>query len=217
MESAPKAILWLSLATTLHAAAAPGRLPSDLRPFLEAKCIVCHGAENPQAGLDLSAIGFDLDSQHNRDQWVRIHDRVRDGEMPPPAVGKIDEAAKSGFLTPLADAIVAYEQSEAATRGRSVLRRLNRYEYENTLRDLLAAPWLDLKDSLPEDGIVRRFNKSGQALDISHVQMARYMAAAGEAMELALNAAFEPETTEKYYVREESVFPAFTGCSTTRS
>jgi len=202
-----KSLALVGLGSLLYAASSsPNAMPTGARAFLDQRCIACHGSDNPQAGLDLTAIGFDLDDQHNRDRWVRIHDRVRDGEMPPPAIGKLDHAAKKAFLSPLADAIVAYEQSEAATRGRSVLRRLNRYEYENTLRDLLAAPWLDLKDSLPEDGIVRRFNKSGQALDVSHVQMARYMAAAGEAMELALAAAFELETTEKYYVREEKRF-----------
>ena len=66
--------------------------------------------------------------------------------------------------------------------GRAVWRRLNRYEYENALRDLLAAPWLQLRDMLPEDGEAHRFNKSGEALDVSHVQMARYLAAAEYAL-----------------------------------
>src|SRR5947207_14423549 len=84
--------------------------------------------------------------------------------------------------------------ADANTTGRSVLRRLNRYEYENTLRDLLSAPWLQLKDSLPEDGILQRFNKSGQSLDVSHVQMMRYMEAAEQAIRLALASASQAET-----------------------
>ena len=63
-----------------------------------------------------------------------------------------------------------------------MLRRLNRYEYENTVRALLSAPWLQLRDSLPEDGLIHRFNKVGQGLDVSHVQMARYMEAAEQAI-----------------------------------
>src|SRR5215470_7973675 len=80
-----------------------------------------------------------------------------------------------------------------ADQGRSVLRRLNRYEYENTVRDLLSAPWLQLRDSLPEDGLVNRFNKSGQALDVSHVQMARYMEAAELAIRAVVAASDQPE------------------------
>ena len=44
---------------------------------------------------------------------------------------------------------------------------MNRYEYENTLRDLLGAPWLQVKEMLPEDGLAHRLNKSGEALDVS--------------------------------------------------
>lgn len=202
-----KAAACAAIGSLLYAAeSTPSALPEDTRAFLDQKCIACHGAENPQGGLDLTAIGFDLDDIDSRERWVRIHDRVRDGEMPPAPMGPLDADASSRFLSSLSDSIIAHETSEAARRGRSVLRRLNRYEYENTMRDLLGAPWLALKDSLPEDGIVRRFNKSGQALDVSHVQMARYMAAADEAMRLALAASHEPQQTERYYVREEERF-----------
>ena len=88
-------------------------------------------------------------------------------------------------------------------QGRSTLRRLNRYEYESTVRDLLSAPWLQLKDSLPEDGIVNRFNKSGQGLYVSHVQMARYLEAAEQALRDALSSAKTPSRRERQYAREQ--------------
>src|SRR5260370_6008270 len=94
------------------------------------------------------------------------------------------------------------DDQRAATQGRAVLRRLNRYEYENTVRDLLSAPWLQLRDSLPEDGLVNRFNKAGQALDVSHVQMARYMEAAEQAIRLVLAASHQPEIHKRFYARE---------------
>ena len=55
---------------------------------------------------------------------------------------------------------------------------MNRFEYENSIRDLLHAPWLQLASILPEDGELHRFNKLGEALDVSHVNLARYMQAA---------------------------------------
>src|SRR5712671_2616489 len=97
--------------------------------------------------------------------------------------------------------MIAHEHWRAATQGRSMLRRLNRYEYENTVRDLLSAPWLQLRDSLPEDGLVHRFNKSGQALDVSHVQMARYMEAAEQAIRLVVAPSDRPEPPEPSYSR----------------
>src|SRR5262249_40993232 len=69
-----------------------------------------------------------------------------------------------------------------------------------------SAPWLQLKDMLPEDGIAQRFNKSGQALDISHVQMARYMETADQALRLVLAASKEPEKKNRYYARDQKRF-----------
>ncbi|MBK9168830.1 MAG: DUF1592 domain-containing protein [Bryobacterales bacterium] len=177
--------------------------PAEMRAFLGKNCVACHGPEKPPAGLNLAALPFRLDDPHARTQWVRVHDAVRDGAMPPGG-GKTPERQR--FLASLADPIASYERREAQESGRSVLRRLNRYEYENTVRDLLHAPWLQLRDSLPEDGIVQRFNKSGQALDVSHVQMARYMETADHALRLVLRASQEPETTKRYYAREQQRF-----------
>ncbi len=85
------------------------------------------------------------------------------------------------------------------------MRRLNRYEYENYLKDLLQLPWLQIRDMLPEDGELHRFNKSGEALDVSHVHLSRYMSAADQALRQAMIVKLDrPERTQKrYYARDE--------------
>jgi len=92
-----------------------------------------------------------------------------------------------------------------AREGRATRRRLNRYEYENALRDLLHAPWLQVRDSLPEDGEQERFNKIGDALDVSHVQMARYLHAADYALrEVMAPQAEQPSSkVHRYYARDQ--------------
>jgi len=197
-------VLVAGLVSTGPVAAA--ELGPGVKSFIEAQCAACHSGDSPQAGLDLRSASVDLSEVNARELWVRIHDRVRDGEMPPGGPARTESAAKAAFLRSVADGVVAYEEADAAVRGRSVLRRLNRYEYENTVRDLLAAPWLRIRDALPEDGIVRRFNKSGQALDISHIQMARYMATAEDALRLVLDASGREEHTQRYYAREQKRF-----------
>jgi hypothetical protein len=84
-----------------------------------------------------------------------------------------------------------------------VQRRLNRYEYENALRDLLNVPWAQVKDRLPLDGERFGFNKSAEALDVSFVQMDRYLSASDYAMRQAMAAAFERpgNTARKIYAR----------------
>lgn len=192
------ALVLLSLIPALLAEHPP---PAAVRSLLNRHCATCHRSAQAPAGLDLTALPFDLDNVHTVSRWVRIHDAVRDGQMPPG--NKLSPRDRQTFLKSLSAPLLTYEHQRAATQGRAVLRRLNRYEYENTLRDLLHAPWLQLRDSLPEDGIVQRFNKIGQALDVSHVQMSRYMEVADQALRQVLAAAREPETTHRYYARDQ--------------
>ena len=178
--------------------------PAQAQEFIESNCLDCHDAESKKGGLDLESLPFDLDDEAVFARWVRIHDRVRDGEMPPKE--KLDEPAVTGFVGAIAAPMVAAHRARVATEGRATLRRLNRYEYENTLRDLFDAPWLELKEMLPEDGEAHRFNKVGYALDVSHVQMAAYLAAADQAMRQVLASAATPTRTVRYYAREGRMF-----------
>ncbi|HEX7897587.1 MAG TPA: DUF1588 domain-containing protein [Planctomycetota bacterium] len=173
------------------------------RGFLEKHCLGCHDADDPKGKLDLSRLALEPGT------WVKIHDRVRDGEMPPPEKKKRPEPGElADFLQAVAAPLVAADLAKEAVEGRSTWRRLNRYEYENSLRDLLQAPWLRIKDMLPEDGEAHRFNKVGDALDISHVQMAQYLAAAEYALrEVIATSVARPETTTtRYYARDMGSF-----------
>jgi len=175
--------------------------PTAVRTFLAARCTTCHQGAKAPAGIDIAALQFEPGNPQAFNTWVRIHDAVHSGMMPPQT--KLPSTERDTFLKSLSAPLKAHEQQRTTTQGRSTLRRLNRYEYENTLRDLLHAPWLHLKDMLPEDGILARFNKSGQALDVSHVQMARYMETAEQALRSVLAASKEPEKTRRFYAREQ--------------
>ncbi len=120
--------------------------------------------------------------------------------MPP---GGAAPAGKTEFLSALGRELRGFDISHSKSQGRAVLRRLNRYEFENSLRDLLQAPWLQLRDSLPEDGLVQRLNKSGSALDISHVQIARYMETADSALRQVLASSAQPMAKQRYYARDQ--------------
>jgi hypothetical protein len=143
-------------------------LPKASRLFLEKTCVECHDAETKKGGLDLTALQFDPANSTNFSRWVLVHDRVSKGEMPPKKKARPDAAEVETFTKSLAASLVAIERARMAKEGRTTWRRLNRYEYENALRDLLHAPWLQVRDSLPEDGEADRFNKIGEALDVSH-------------------------------------------------
>ena len=180
-------------------------LPAQVRAFLEGHCVGCHDGENRKGGLDLDAMAFQPGNPRNFSAWVKVFDRASAGEMPPRKNPRPDPKESATFARSLADSLKAEERERVAREGRATRRRLNRHEYENVLRDLLSAPWLEVKDMLPEDGVAHRFNKVGGALDVSHVQMARYLAAADHALRqvMATQVDRPPTRTVRYYAREQ--------------
>lgn len=181
-------------------------MPSTVKVFITKNCASCHHPPNAPLGIDLTALTFNLSDVDTFGRWVRIHDAVRDGKMPPGRRALLKDADRQAFLNAVVEPMIAYEHLHARTEGRAVLRRLNRYEYENSIRELLSAPWLQLKDSLPEDGLDHHFNKSGQALDVSYVQMSSYMEAAEHAIGLVTDAANQPQVQKRYYARDQKRF-----------
>lgn len=198
-----------TLTLAVGALAAQPSKPQTSAPqgFLKANCIACHNGTTKEGKLDLTTLSFQLEDPKVFAAWVKVHDRVQAGEMPPNTVSQPRSAARAAFLKALATPMLAQEAARTARQGRSTWRRMNRYEYENTLRDLLNAPWLQVKEMLPEDGEAFRFNKVGDALDVSYVQMSRYLTAAEYALkELAAQANAPAPTTRRFYSRQQSSF-----------
>ena len=170
------------------------------RGFLEAHCFECHDSDVQKGGLDLTALKEDLTKPLNFLDWARVHDRVKSGEMPPPKKPRPQGGALDGFLGGLRSQLVQADARRQATEGRTELRRLNRVEYENSLRDLLKLPALAVKDILPADGEAFGFAKASAALDFSHVQVGRFMEAADVALRSAMAPSFDPPPREKVRV-----------------
>lgn len=189
MKSFGRALLLATL-TTASAYAAP---PPTLLPFLDQYCLDCHDAGEKKGGLNLEALDFSASADAHA-KWVRIFDRVLAGEMPPPKKARPDAAKQRTFLATLDRDLVTQHEEVKGT----VLRRLNRREYQNTIDDLLGTR-TPLMALLPEDGRSHGFDNIGEALSISGMQMQRYM----EAAELALNAALfadaRPETKKETF------------------
>src|SRR5579875_2899154 len=190
------------LATGSGGAAGPAALDKS---FVNDYCMRCHNDEDRKGRLDLTRLTFDPNDSANLSVWIKVHDRVKAGEMPPRSRTRPDAARQKIFVESLAQSIVAAERAVLAGEGRAIRRRLNRQEYENALRDLLGVPWAPIANRLPEDGEAYRFNKSGEALDVSYLQLARFMDSANYAMQLAMATRLErpAKTTRKLYARDE--------------
>lgn len=177
-----------------------------VQPVLEKHCIECHDTDTAKGNLDLTALTFDPKDRSNRERWIRIYDRVEKGEMPPKDED-LPKAQRVELLKTLDAAIFDADHAEILANGRGPLRRLNRDEYEQNLRDLLQLPDLDIRDILPEDREGHRFNKTSDMLDMSRVQLAAYLDAAEAALRAAMVTEREPPPVMKRRVVGTDLFP----------
>jgi len=179
---------------------------SQSPPQIEQSCIDCHDADTHKGGLDLTALKYDLNDSAEREYWVRVHDRVEKGEMPP-KVEDMAAADRAALLKSLDAALYTADHAEVLANGRGPLRRLNRDEYEQNLRDILHLPDLDIRDILPEDREGFRFNKTTGMLDMSRVQLTAYLDAAEAALRAAMATEPAPPPVTKKRRMGTDLFP----------
>ncbi|MGN6544044.1 MAG: DUF1592 domain-containing protein [Aureliella sp.] len=178
-------------------------LPPSVRQFIESRCIDCHDADTKKGGLDLSALRAGPADAEAFARWVKVHDRVRDGEMPPEE--KLSAQERDELLRPLSDALASADRARRQGRGRTSLRRMTRVEYENTMRDLFDMPGIPLQALLPPDGSVGGFDRNSEALSISHVNLAKYLEAADYTLDRAI--AWRPTAPRVQKVRTSLLNP----------
>ena len=183
-------------AHTVAAQSLKHQAAESIRTFLAQHCLACHGADKPKADLRLDTLSTDLSDAAARETWTAVVERLEAGEMPPkekprPAEGDI-RAVLASIKPPLAAAIAA----DRARQGRTVLRRLNRVEYQNTIRDLLGVH-IDLAERLPIDGSANGFDNSGAALHTSSFLMEKYLDAADAALAVAIANQPQPPLVKK--------------------
>jgi mono/diheme cytochrome c family protein len=201
----------LLVATTATASAAPDLTPSGfakvVAPFFEEHCYGCHGDGEHKGDFALDKLTLDFSSAGKLAAWVKVFDQIESSEMPPKKKPRPAPSAKAATLDWLRAALVAADTKRQQTEGRVVARRLNRTEYENTVRDLLAIE-TPLKEILPEDNSAHGFDNIGAALDVSTVLMERYLEAADAALDAAMprGMRIEPTTLRYSYHEDEGLF-----------
>jgi mono/diheme cytochrome c family protein len=173
----------------------PAQKSADpFRAFLTTHCHACHSGEKPKGDFSLDKLGPDFENPANRERWRAALARVRAGEMPPKA--KPRPAEKD--VQALAKWIETKAETARLAHGRAVLRRLNRVEYQNTVRDLLGIH-VDLQETLPADSSANGFDNSGDALHVSSFLMEKYLEAADTALGLAIANNPQPQVVKKRY------------------
>jgi hypothetical protein len=186
--------------------AVAGEMPLALRQSLDRYCAGCHTGAAAAGGLDLRKAAWDVDDRAARERWVRLHDRVEKGEMPPKGVA-MGAGARASLLKALAGELDRADRAEVARLGRGPIRRMNRDEYEQNLRDILHLPHLDIRDMLPEDREAFHFNKVSETLDMSRVQLTAYLDAAEAALRQAMATMERAPAVTKFRTHGIRLFP----------
>ena len=132
----------------------------QIKPLLAKHCFECHATEKPKGDLRLDKLTLDFADNANREVWATALERIKTGEMPPKEKPRLSAAESRALLEWIRGQVEPAETAARAAQGRVVLRRLNRVEYENTIRDLLAVE-VDLTELLPEDCSADGFDNVG--------------------------------------------------------
>ena len=174
--------LILILILIAFAANPGGETPSGFAqeglPFLKKYCFSCHAGDEPAAELALNTFSDDLSLIENRDVWDRVLDMVGTGYMPPAESEHQPTMAESDAFVAQIEAIFEHaDRTAKPDPGRITVRRLNKVEYRNTVRDLLGVDF-DPTENFPADDVGHGFDNIGDVLTMSPLLMERYLEAA---------------------------------------
>lgn len=159
------------------------KLGEPQRTFLQAHCGKCHNTTTHEAGFRVDDLSLEIADLSTAERWQKILNALNSGEMPPLDEPQPPAAAKADFLDVLANGMVAARKAFGDRHGAATMRRLNRREYRNTLRDLLGVE-INVNE-LPADVGTGGFDTVGSNLFMSSNQFEQYLALGREAIDEA--------------------------------
>ena len=146
-------------------------------PFVKKHCVSCHSGDRPAGELALEGVRETATVVKQRDVWQRVVRMVQTGTMPPKDRPRPAPAEVEAFAAHVKAVFDHADRNAKPNAGRVTMRRLNRVEYRNTVRDLL---WVDFDpaESFPADDVGHGFDNIGDVLTLSPLLMERYLDAA---------------------------------------
>ena len=174
----------------------------QVKPILEHRCFKCHGEKKQKGDLRLDTLPSNLlKDRVAAETWHDVRDVLNLSEMPPEKEEPLPPAELkilTSWITQKIDAVVAAQKH---TDGRVILRRLNRTEYQNTMRDLLGIE-MDYTKNLPPEALSEDgFRNNGEVLQMSDLQLEYYLEAARKGLAKAIVTGSQPEVFENEFTK----------------
>lgn len=156
----------------------------SIQPVFAQHCFSCHNEKIAMAKLDLASFRNEREAKAQPHVWQKVREKISTGQMPPSGQIPLNSGDLAN-ITRWIDGFVKPRETPEEEPGRVVARRLNREEYNNTIRDLLGVPGKPA-DEFPVDDSGYGFDNIGDVLTVSPMLMEKYMAAASRISRLAV-------------------------------
>jgi len=205
-------VLWIaSLSVALPRAEAPQSTPARPaanaasaetldRSVVDKYCVTCHNQRLKTGGLTLDSPELANVAAH-ADVWEKVIRKIEAGMMPPAGVPRPDAATKKALIASL-EGVLDRSAKASPNPGRPLVHRLNRAEYANAIRDLLAVD-LDVSALLPPDDSSAGFDNNADVLGLSPVLLESYLTAGERISALAIGDLKTPPMGELFRVRQD--------------
>jgi transcriptional regulator NrdR family protein len=184
---------------------------TDTRPtgdyagqFFASHCESCHSKSEPEGDFDLKSLSAGFDDKDARTKWLAALEQITAGNMPPIEQPRLSQKEIAALTAWINQRVAKAEEIERSAQGRVVLRRLNRNEFVNTLRDLLGVQ-VKVDDLFPPSTSTSGFDNSASSLHISTYLLENYLAAADRALDEAIANGPRPDTIkQRHDIRDET-------------
>lgn len=192
-------------ASTAAGEASGSNFDTAVKPILRKSCQPCHNDRMASGNLNIIPFSAVSSIHEGRDEWERILQKVRTGEMPPKGMPRLTQEQVKDLIATIQGEFEKADRNVKPDPGRVTARRLNRVEYSNTIRDLLGVDFRADKN-FPTDDSGHGFDNIGDVLTISPMLMEKYLEAAERISARALGADPLPKPIEvEYAVKNKTV------------
>ncbi len=157
--------------------AAPNQFTGTIVPFLQQHCVGCHGADSAEGEVALDRFTTSANVQKDYELWEKIIRLVNEHQMPPADEPQPSPEEVIAVSAAIEAELAAFDCSSERHPGRVTIRRLNKAEYNNTVRDLVGLD-LNLAEDFPSDDVGNGFDNMGDVLSIPPVLLEKYLSAA---------------------------------------
>ncbi len=159
-------------------AARQQKLEDKVLPFLKTHCMDCHNAESQEGGIVIDGLSTVNQLLKERKTWERVYRMINAGAMPPADYdAQPTDDIRREVTEIFYDELYNFDCTQIHHAGRSTLHRLNRAEYNNTIRDLFGIS-LTPADAFPQDDVGEGFDNIGDVLSVPPLLMEKYLDAA---------------------------------------